>query len=276
MKKKCWRSAVCVGLALIMTLSLAACGKKEADGPGAANENTVQALFDGVQELDLSKYTNMTMVVSASSQDSGATVNMQAGFELKGDIMHIYDMSMNIAAGEGAMAISIEGWLDRAANLTYMNASMFGEESGWMKSSENVPDLDVDSITQLSDNMKDMVADSMRLLERKDGEDYVVEWQLDPNDVNSAGIMSIMGSTLEDYQMMDTVGVITAQATFDANTRDLKSVTAWSGDDSEVIVNMAVVFAAKNMDKDLAIPQEVIDSAVAGDELGEELDDMFD
>lgn len=253
MKKKL---LACI-MAVAMTLGLAACGAKEP---------TAQELMDSVRDMEMSGYTDVTMKMKVSGKTDGvdADIDLDASVETSGDIMHIYDMEMGIGTEGFNMAVKMEGWIDQKSEKGYMNMSLMGMESGWMAEDMNSSDEDpAAGMSDLMNSVQDLgEGEEPTLKEHKKGEDYVVTWT-----VKSKDMKETIGALAEDYTDV-TFGDAVAEATFDAETKQIKSISVKSDaetDGDSADIEVMFIFNTLNGDKELEIPEEVIEEAKTND-----------
>ena len=239
-------------LVLAMLLSLAACAKKEP---------TAEELLEGIRKVDASKFQDLDLSVSMTTEQDGQAMDftMKSGVAMRGDVVHIYDMSVDVGMSGLSITVKAEGWLDSANKVSYMNMSALGQESGWTKSAMDDSEMNFDVKNMLDKFSKDEVMRNLTLQEHEGGEQYVVTWEFDVDAL--ADIMSTLPAECDSTR----VDSVTAAAWFDEATHDLVTLqvgTGVSDDDGMVDINVMFMFKTWNGDEKLAIPSEVVETAV--------------
>lgn len=230
--------AMCLGL-------LSGCGMFGSKAP------TAQELMDGAAEGGKSGYMDMDMSLKASGESDGQQVALTftAGVEASGDVAHVYDGTMSVSMAGFSMEFGMEAWTDQKANTGYVNMSLMGESSGWTKSSMDSGTASIGEMAGTSWMTEG--AGEYTLQDHKKGEDWVVTFR-----VSSDKLAGAMGEVTES----EITGDLDVEARFDEKTHELKSVTAGCDADG-MRIDMAITVKSRS-DKSLAVPQDVIDSAI--------------
>lgn len=249
-RKKGWAVAFS---AAVLALSITGCAGEPA---------TAEGLMAGVEEIDPSLYSDMAIAVAVQAEQDGEQAGMavQMGVESRGDVRHIYDAEAMIGASDDGMTIGMEGWVDLASGTTYTNLSYGGIGSGWTKSSEGTTGGAVDAAGAADSLPEIWDGAQFTLSEDQSSGDYAVEWDVDPTAMSEAA--GTMGGAFDPDSFVSMSGT----AVFSKRDRHLESIRVDASNDEGGQFLFYVVFHEVNTEKDLSIPQEVIDGAIDGDD----------
>lgn len=260
MKKRLERTAALM-LVLAMALSmLTGCGSGSGLGFGNPKDPTAKELIDGASRDSMGAYADMSMdmTVRASEDGTDTELGMSMGIEASDSVAHIYDSEMTIGASGFSMTIQLEGWTDVKTGESYMNMSMMGETSGWMKSDGS--SVDVGSFTDMAGtDWLETDEDAYMLREHKKGEDWVVTWTV-PGDAFDKMLEGAEAGIAADPDA-SFKGDLLVEAHFDEESRELKSIAV--GGNADGMELSAVITVKSRGDKVLAIPAAVIEEAEA-------------
>lgn len=262
MKKK----FLALAMALAMVFSLAGCSGL----PFGDKAPTAEDLMDGLQAMDPSKYNDLgiEMAISGSQDGQAVDIGLEAGVEMAGNIMHIYDMSLDMGMSGFSLTVGLEGWLDLDGNTQYMSMSALGMDSGWTKSTSDGSDsFSMDSLMDAMGASDGNNAVEYVLEPHEKGQDWAVSWTADGGD-----LASLADGFASDYGVdgVDDVAV-SAKAWFDEESHAIKSITVTadsSADGTDASVDIRIEFRTMNGDGSLSIPADVIESAVEESDSG--------
>lgn len=267
-----------LAMAVVMALSLAACGKAPRVKPGDLDEPesggrgssgrvemvTAETLMDRMSALGDEGYMNMRMLVEADTEDDDGnafTMSVSADAEYAGDVVHISDMIISYAMQGFSMDFSADVWSDKSSNESYMKIKMFGQDIGWMASD----DSDSDGSSEMAGDAADMAGNvsklyndaELTLMPRKsDDDDWVVRWSLSLDELYDAmDLESIAGNSTGN-------GTVDCEARFapDMSPKSLEAKTS-----SGTNVKVAFEFIEIGGKKKLSIPADVIAEAANND-----------
>lgn len=282
-------------VAAAMTLSLAACG--------GSRRATPESLLAGVREVDADGYFDLSVELSADVtardddgmtrksgdervdvagwDDSGesagvpdaASVTLRADVEGRGDVLHVDDAVASVRLSGFSVDVDVECWLDAAEGASYARATLMGETSDWSRSELDGGGNYGEAVARMLSAMREMDVEEAgaTLLDREDGDDYVVTWPADAADVMDAARDAFDGvagwSVVDDAELDD----VTVEASFDAETRELRAVTvraSGSASDgaADGALRLTVEFRTLGGDSELSVPRDVVEAAaLAGD-----------
>lgn len=279
-------------VAAAMTLSLAACG--------GSRRATPESLLAGVREVDADGYFDLSVELSADVtardddgmtrksgdervdvagwDDSGesagvpdaASVTLRADVEGRGDVLHVDDAVASVRLSGFSVDVDVECWLDAAEGASYARATLMGETSDWSRSEVDGDGSYGAAVVRTLDAMRELDADEVNatLLDRERDEDYVVTWAVDAADVMDAARDAFDGvagwSVVDDAELDD----VTVEASFDAETRELRAVTvraSGSASDgaADGVLRLTVEFRTLGGRSRLSVPRDVVEAAAA-------------
>lgn len=262
--------AILLAVCLCM-LSLTACSFKK--------DPTAEELAASVLAMDETKYNKFAVDMTAElvTDDAPMTMSFDATMESAGDIVHMYDMAIQVGMSGLSLTIDAEIWQNNKDLVSYTNVGLIGEESGWQKADMDNADGGVDNIAGTIDGS------DVTMAKHAKGEDYIITWPIDLNELSSL-VVAIPGE-----ENFPTEGSAVGQARFDESTHDLKSISAVFDDGAGTKFNMEITVIEMNGDAVLEIPTDIIDSAqdvsdtdglvhLGQDDLPEDADDsnLFD
>lgn len=262
-KHKAWIAAL---LALAMVLGMAGCSN---------GQPTAKSLMAGVSAIDLEKYYDMEieMDVTTPADGQSTSVSVRSGIEGCSGILHLYDTEMSLGVSGISIAFSLEAWMEEGADSIYGSMTMFGQDSGWMLIPMDTEFTLVDSFGEITNSMHAFSKGGTELVlePHAEGEDYVVTWS--ENALDAEDLSDTFDSFLGIFAADDAAGAAdqfqissaSAQAHFDEETHDLKSVCIEAGTDdpdNSSSIRILITYHTMNGEQTLTIPQSVMNTAV--------------
>lgn len=251
-------AALLLALAMLAAM-LSGCGSGFSFGK--AKDPTAKELMDGASGM--AQYMDMQLDMTASGVQDGteASMDMAMGVETDGEVSHIYDGSVSIGASGFNMTVQLEGWTDAKSGESYMNMSMLGQSSGWMKSDGG--SIDTEALTDMAGTgWLETDEDAYALREHKKGEDWVVTWTVS-GDALDKMLEGAADTGLELDADAGFKGELLVEAHFDEESHELKSVAVGgNADGMEISMTIAV---RSTGEKSLEIPAGVIEEAAANE-----------
>ena len=254
-------------LVFAMVVLLSACGDK----------TTAQSLLDGVPEMDPNRYQNIVFNMKSETAESGegtsGAVSFTVGVEKSGNIWHVYDGAIKVGAAGFEMSFDLEGWVDGGSGVTYTKMSMFGQDSGWSRSTiDDTSEFGVDAydVSNVMNNISGLWQNASTepvLSDHGKNEDYIITYKIPETVVNN--IMDSLGESGIG------TGDLDVSMSFANDSKALKQVRV-TGSSTEAAIDLSIAFRAINGDTTLVIPEDVISSAVDDSDSGFGLDSGFD
>ncbi len=241
-------------MAVVLALGMTSCGSKAP---------TAESLMKGIQELDAGKYYQMEVALSAKQEnaDGSFDIDAKAKVEGAGDIFHLYDTDLSVGMSGFSMDMDIEMWAELDGGDAYLKGNILGQDINWMKSSMGDSSFGPEDIEKIANSIKDADTEKHEFILQKHekGEDYIVEMVIDGDDISDA-----FGDAMETMKMDGDSGFnaedCKAEVRFDEETKDLKTIFI-KGEGDEMSFSLEITFLAKNGNKKLEIPKDVIKTA---------------
>ncbi len=261
------RRAALLTAALVLLACLSGCSK----------EPTAKDLMGGIPQTDPEKFYDfdiaMDMTMSIDGQDTTMTLSGRA--EGRGALMHLYDLDMSVGASGLNLAITMEMWMNMAEDVMYARMTLLGQDSGWLRIAGGLADagFSFSDLTNAAGGIGELDLDAVDLVlePHEKGSDYVVTWTGDGAALEEMtgmvnGFSGLEGDGADEMDIRSA----SMAACFDEKTHALKSVRIESEMDESgtaAAVSVTVTYHEMTGDKELAIPQEVAESALDADGL---------
>lgn len=243
-------------LCIAIAASLCACG---------AEKPTAKSLLENAMSMDAAKYQKFTVSINTAADYSpyGETTSTRYTVETKDKITHVYDLSIDVGSdGENRFQASAETWDDGAANTSYTKLELDGNGLGgaWVKTATDDAALqgsdigagggmstflDIPAILEQSGAFDE----SAEIALSEDGSTYRTEWTHAETD----------GSDSENPVTLTMKNIVTFNKETGRVTRIEQSA---SDNDAADAVHIVLEYQDIDAEQDLAIPQDVVDSAL--------------
>lgn len=236
---------------------------------GCGGKVTAQSLLDGVKKKD-GPYIGMSLSMRVVSGEGAneSVFEVTTDYESSQGVLHMDNLKSVISSGEMSFDMTGEVWADN--EYTYSNMSVFGQDTGWQREASDGEEI---STAGVIDGLVNGNTDAV-LMDPMKGEDYVVTWTLNMDDVNEAfgGMANTVGldSVKQDMKVY---------ANFDYKTKELKSLytglDSVDGNDAVTSLDIRVEFKEIGTNKTLEIPGVIVDKDYSDQDFGFEIDDGY-
>lgn len=231
-------------MACIMVFSLSACGQV-----------TVDDLQSEIDKLDSSKYSQYYMSIDMTLDTDYGDIGlwMDSDVESCGNIVHMYNTEMTVKEFGETFYADMEAW--SSSSDAYANASVWGEESGWIHTPGDVSQIN--GMTSLMENINRNATYTMDENER--GKGYVLTRTLSSGELSEMNdfLEAIIGedvSELGSFSYSD----ISVKLIFHKETLELKRAILYGSGNNDFSIKVDVQYTKLNGDETLQIPTNVI------------------